>query len=252
MRPVPVCLGVVAIAGGVAFLPNAGASISSPAVSLSPAGNLHNGESISVSVGANSLFTPNAHVNILECADPGGTAANLPKDVSTCDGNTIQGNTVLIAANGSLTETAYTLYVLPSSTLGEPAHNQPVCNTSNPCVLYVGQNQEDFTAPKVFSAPFSLSPSSATTSTTPATVRSTATTATTTAPTAGSTVPETSPSVATAPASADPAVSLTSSATPSTLAETGAPTATIWLVLFGAALFVIGAVGRRRTTVAQP
>jgi LPXTG-motif cell wall-anchored protein len=248
MKPVPVCLGIVAIAAGIAFLPSAGASISSPAVSLSPTGSFHNGEAISVTIGPNSLFTPNAHVNILECADPGGTVANLPRDASTCDGNTIQGDTVLIAPNGSFSESAYTLFALPSSTLGEQAHNQPVCNASNPCVLYVGQNQEDFTAPKVFSAPFSISPLSATTSTRAPGVGSSSSTA----PSAGAgTSPTTSTSLVTAPSSADPAVSLTSSAAPTSLAETGAPTATIWIVFLGVAMLVTGAVGRRRTSVGR-
>ena len=35
-----------------------------------------------------------------------------------------------------------------------------VCNQKNMCVLYIGQNQINFRAPKEFSAPFSISKSS--------------------------------------------------------------------------------------------
>src|SRR3984957_17822112 len=157
------------------------AGASAPTVTMSPSTDLHDGESVSVSIGPNTVFTPNAGVNILECADPGGTLANLPKSDSTCDGNTIQGNTILVAANGSASEAKYTLYLLPSPALGEQANNQPVCNQTDPCVLYVGQNQNDFTAPKVFSTPFTIAPATgaSTSSTTPI---ATATTPTATTP----------------------------------------------------------------------
>ena len=42
--------------------------------------------------------------------------------------------------------------------MGEQANFKPICNQTNYCVLYVGQNQNDFTAPKVFSAPFLIAP----------------------------------------------------------------------------------------------
>ncbi len=112
-----------------------------------------NGEAVNISVGPNHLFKPYSHVNILECADPKGKKSKLPKDDSTCDGNTIQGNTVLVAKNGSFSEKNYLLYSLPNTVLGEQGNQQPVCNTNHPCVLYVGANQNSFTAPKLFSTP---------------------------------------------------------------------------------------------------
>jgi hypothetical protein len=112
-------------------------------------------------VGPNHYFTPYAHVNILECADPGGKKKNLPTSAFTCDGNTIQGDTVLIAKNGSFSEHGYEIYALPNTAaLGESPNGQPVCNTKKPCVLYVGQNQEKFSAPKEFSRPFTIRSSS--------------------------------------------------------------------------------------------
>lgn len=150
-------LSAVIIAG----TQGAGAS-QAPALSVTPQGNYHDGQSIAIAAGANSFFTPNARINILECADPGGLASNLPIDDSTCDGNTVQANTILVGANGSFAEAAYTLYLLPSSTLAEQSNNKPICNQTNYCVLYVGQDQNNFSAPKVFSAPFLMGPSAGT------------------------------------------------------------------------------------------
>lgn len=238
----------VAIAAMVASGQPAAASGAAPSLNLSPSTDLHDGESVSVSVGANGFFTPSAHVNILECADPGGTEANLPKSISTCDGNTIQGNTILIEANGSFSEPDYTVYVLPSSTLGEQPNDQPVCDQSNPCVLYVGQNQNDFTAPKLFSAPFTIVSSSGTGPTTTAGV-TTPTSVSTSTNASTTTVTTASPSTTStsASAAAEPSVSLPASpaSDPGALAATGPPTGVLWLAAMGAALFVTGTLGRR-------
>jgi hypothetical protein len=227
------------------------AGASAPTLTMSPSTDLHDGESVSVSIGPNTVFTPNAGVNILECADPGGTLANLPKSDSTCDGNTIQGNTILVAANGSASEAKYTVYLLPSPALGEQANNQPVCNQTDPCVLYVGQSQNDFTAPKVFSAPFTIAPASGggTTTTTAAAATTTTTAA---APGGGSGTSSTSPSVAAATSSSasgavDPSVNLASTTAggATALASTGAPADLQWIVGLGIALLLGGSFGRR-------
>jgi hypothetical protein len=121
------------------------------------AGPFRNGEQINLSVGPNHYFKPYSRVVILECADPGGRSGNLPRSVASCDGNTIQGNSVLVNKDGSFSEQGYTLYTLPNrSQLGESADERPVCNATKQCVLYVGENQEDFTWPKVLSHPFTI------------------------------------------------------------------------------------------------
>lgn len=139
----------------------AGATGSSPpSVTITP-GPYHSNQHISVSVGPNRFFTPYSRINIIECADPGGTKKHLPVNVDACDGNTIQGNTVLVQRDGSFSEDGYQLYALPNhSQLGENSDTRPFCNAKHACVLYIGQNQEKFTAPKVFSAPFTLRASS--------------------------------------------------------------------------------------------
>jgi hypothetical protein len=122
------------------------------------AGPYHANQHISVSVGPNKYFTPYSRINIIECADPGGSPKHLPVNVNSCDGNTIQGTTILVQRDGSFSERAYQLYALPNrSQLGETPDTRPLCNTKHSCVLYIGQNQEKFSAPKMFSAPFTLS-----------------------------------------------------------------------------------------------
>jgi hypothetical protein len=115
---------------------------------------LQNDQTITVSVGPNSTFTPGAGISILECADPGGSPSNLPSDETTCDGNTINNDSIIVGSDGSFSYGAYVIYALPSAALGEGSSGEPKCDATDACVLYVGQNQGDFSAPKVFSAPF--------------------------------------------------------------------------------------------------
>jgi hypothetical protein len=147
-----------AVLAGVAVVGMAGpaGAVAPPALKITP-GPYHNGQLINLSVGPNHFFTPYSRINIIECADPGGQAKNLPISVNGCDGNTIQGVTILVQPNGSWYEHGYQLYALPNaSQLGESVDSQPVCNEKKGCVLYIGQNQEKFTAPKVFSDPFAI------------------------------------------------------------------------------------------------
>jgi hypothetical protein len=114
------------------------------------------GQIINVVVPANSAFAaPNntLGINIVECAAPGGV---VPTQTSSCDGNTLQ-NFVGVNADGSFTYNDYTVYALPDSTsLGETTSNPVTCgNTAaTECVLYIGNNQNDFTQPHVWSQPF--------------------------------------------------------------------------------------------------
>jgi hypothetical protein len=68
----------------------------------------------------------------------------------------VQGNSIIPGSSGGFSESAYTVYKLPSAPLGEGPSWVPVCNEQNPCVLYVGLDQEDFTKPKIFSHPFTV------------------------------------------------------------------------------------------------
>jgi hypothetical protein len=258
-----VILGLCTVGAlAIAIAQTVGASAAAPNVTVSPGSNLHNGQSVSVAVGPNGFFTPNAHVNILECADPGGKVANLPKDASTCDGNTIQGPTVLVGTDGSFSTSGYSVYALPSTTLDEQPDGQPVCNATNPCVLFVGQDQNNFTAPKVFSAPFTVDPGTVTTTTLPnGSSTGSSTPASTSASSPGGTTPPatattgpTSAAVTTSSANGvDPAASLSApgGSAPTALATTGVPTQLAWLVGLGSGLMFVGSLGRRHMKRSQ-
>ncbi len=129
------------------------------------------GQIIEVRVPANSSLRPGAGIKILECGAPHGV---VPTDPSACDGLTIQPDTVLVNSDGSVnytrtsTTSGFTVYALPNHhSLGEPKDTQPVCNTTHLCVLYIGQNQLDFTAPHFWSQPFEVSPNASDTGTPP-------------------------------------------------------------------------------------
>ncbi len=70
----------------------------------------------------------------------------------------MQSGTVLVAGDGSFEISHYTIYSLPNTALEETPDVMPVCNSGSECVLYIGQDQNDFTQPKVFSAPFTVQP----------------------------------------------------------------------------------------------
>ena len=151
------CIGATVLTGIVVGSAGTLGAVAPPALKMT-AGPYHNGQEINLSVGPNKYFTPYSRINILECADPGGLTKDLPVNVDTCDGNTIQGVTILVAPNGSFFEHGYQLYSLPnSSQLGESSNTLPKCNQTKACVLYIGQNQEKFTAPKMFSPAFRIS-----------------------------------------------------------------------------------------------
>jgi len=218
-----------------------------PPLSVSAHGNLTDGQVVAVSVGSNGYFTPYAAVHILECSDPGGSAANLPKDDSMCDGNTIQGSTILVGANGAFADSNYPVYLLPSQGLGEQLNGQPICNQTHYCVLYVGQNQNDFTAPKVFSSPFLISAGPGGGTTAPSSGSSGQSASTGTGQTSGVSTPSAGPatpgaSASSQAASAKPAVTLSASGA---LANTGPLVSTEWLALGGIGLLLIGTLGRR-------
>jgi hypothetical protein len=128
------------------------------------------GQVIQVQVPANPVLTPGAGIIVVECAAPGGAVPTQPSD---CDGNTIQGDTIFAGADGSVSYTnvapdhGYTVYSLPNSALGESSGGTPACNLADECVLYIGQNQNDFTQPHFFSQPFWVTPNSGNTGASP-------------------------------------------------------------------------------------
>jgi hypothetical protein len=226
-----------AILASVAVFAAQFASAAVPSVTVTPAkggppsGPFADGSTLSIAVASNSYFTPNSRIIIIECADPGGTVANLPTDASTCDGGTVQGDTVLVDKNGAFSESSYTVFGLPSSALAEQKNHLPVCDASHSCVLFIGQDQNDFTQPKLFSAPFTVTASTSA--------------AATSAPTS---TPTTSPNAVTQSGSS---TTMGTSPVATSLAQTGPPRDVLWLILMGTSLALIGVVGRRVTRVAR-
>jgi hypothetical protein len=153
---VAIVLIVTLTSGGSSSTPS---SDGKPVVVMTPAPGsttYHDGQSVSISVGPNKYFAPYSRIIILQCADPGGATDALPKSDQTCDGNTVPGYSVLVNKDGSFSAPNYQLSSLPNTKYAESYDEEPVCNQSHECVLYVGQDQTNFTQPKIFSAPFAI------------------------------------------------------------------------------------------------
>ena len=145
--------------------PHAGTKVPGSAIPIgkySKGAPFSSGQVIQVKIPTNSTLRPGAGIRIVECAAPSGV---VPIDPSSCDGTTIQGDTVLVNKDGSVDYTrtsitsGFTVYALPNRhSLGESPDGLPVCNTTHKCVLYIGQNQLDFTAPHYWSEPFTVKP----------------------------------------------------------------------------------------------
>jgi hypothetical protein len=248
---VPVRVGAVA---GLLWLvtsvtvvawPSVAVAAPSPTVVVAPSATTYaDGQTVTVSVGPNKTFVPYTRINVLECADPGGTVANLPTSFRSCDGNTVQGGSIIVQPDGSFATSGYTLYALPNAALGEAASFQPVCSPTEACVLFVGENQNDFSQPKVFSQPFTFS------SVAPALGGGGSGSTSTPTPGTGGTGSGSSSasgsSGSTGSGSAVPGVAASASGIPgpSTLAFTGPPVNLEALAALGAALVGLGALGR--------
>ena len=156
--------GLLTLFSGVAHAdPPAGTEVPGSAIPIGTfaAGTpFSSGQVIEVTIPANSTLTPLAGINIVECADPGASASPpvVPTNTAQCDGNTIQGSTVFVGSDGSVDYMAYTVYSLPNSALGESAGGQPACDLSDECVLYIGQDYNDFTQPHFWSQGFYVAP----------------------------------------------------------------------------------------------
>jgi hypothetical protein len=228
---VPAVAGVLLVLGlGTAVDPGvAGAATPTVTITPAPTGGMYSDqESVSVSVGPNSLFNPYSKVVIIECADPLGTAANLPTSFSSCDGDTRQSDTVLVQPDGSFSESNYELFAVPNAVLEEQANWTPVCNKTHECVLYVGEDFNDFSKPKIFSKPFLFTSD-------PATI-------------GGGGLANSVPGPSSASASGSPSTTGPSAAVSigaSTLAFTGLPSSAPWLVAMGVGLVALGTAARR-------
>jgi uncharacterized delta-60 repeat protein len=148
--------GMIATAG--ATEPASGDIVQGAAQAAAPftAGTpFSSGQIITVAVPANTAFAnaTTTGINVVECSAPNGV---LPTSSQQCDGDTIQGDTIFPNVDGSFTYTSYQVFALPDAlTLGESPGGVACGNTvSTECILYIGQNQLDFTQPHLWSQPF--------------------------------------------------------------------------------------------------
>ena len=138
--------------------PNSGLSIATGTPFLS-------GQIIEVNVPANAALSPTQAVKIIECADPGGSAANLPTTVTGCDTSTKQGDTIIpnpdssfdYYANDPNGDAGYPVYALPKA----GTSGTVTCGTASvPCVLWIGDNYNNFAVNQLWSDPFYVSSTS--------------------------------------------------------------------------------------------
>ncbi len=168
-RRVAATVAATAAAGtlaAMAFTAPAGASPASgdivpnsavPQGSVTAGTPFDSGQIITVNIPANSAFAGSFNaIKVVECSAPNGV---VPTNTTACDGNTIQGDTVLPAADGSFSYGNYTVYALPDAiSLGEGSSG-PKCGSTSAteCILYIGNDQNDFTKPHLWSQPFFVS-----------------------------------------------------------------------------------------------
>ncbi len=113
------------------------------------------GQTVEVSVPANTVLLASQNVEIEECADPGGV---LPTQPSECDTNTLSQDTIIPGADGSFTYRSYQVYAVPDPLIGDAATSAVDCNLTDECVLGIFDNVDDFTQPHFFSQGFYTNP----------------------------------------------------------------------------------------------
>jgi len=197
-----------------------------------PAGPFTDGQTITVS--GSGFPDPHADptgLQILQCADPGGTVANLPSDPSTCDGTTVNPLPVNTDAGGRFSD-PYAVALLT----GVHGTSNIECDATHFCVLWVGvdYNQAFSSGPHAFSKAFEIEPAST----------GPTSTVTTTSPSVGASSPTTAPGNAT-PAAATAGAGTTPGDGGASLASTGVPASLPWVVAGGLALTLFGGLGRR-------
>ena len=160
-------------------------AITGPTASVTPATGVADGQTVTVTA---SGLPANRTIQVEECA---GTVDNPPTDNTSCDGVTLDSSTDT-DAGGAYTNTGYTVYTRPSSLLSSPA--TITCDVGHPCVLYVGVDQNNFSAAHAFAA-LMFSDSVTTTTTAPTTTTTTGATTSTTG--AGASTTTTAPDTGT-------------------------------------------------------
>jgi hypothetical protein len=236
--------GLVFLGTGLVLMMSPRVSAASPSVNI-PSGPFSNGQTVTVS---GSGFPAHSQdltgLQIIECSDPGGSAANLPIDAASgCEGTTVNPGQINTDTQGRFQST-YQIQALSSA-----VSSSINCDATHQCVLWAGTdyNNAFLSGPHAFSRPFTIV-GSVTPSTTSAPAASSTTTAapsvqpSSASPSSTSTPAGTSPSATAAGTSSRSGTSAGAS-----LASTGLPQTTTWLLGAGLLMTLVGLLGRRLT-----
>jgi hypothetical protein len=159
-----VVVGVSSSHAGAAALSNGAVAVRTPNGELAT-NPLHHRDIVDVVVAPNSTFNRSALetagfpsgaalIKVEECADPNGSPDNLPKKPSDCDPTTVFP-TANLKDDGSVVLSRYRIYSVPDESDLGPS-NGTVCDGTHYCVLGLFTNQNDYTKPHLFSAPFEV------------------------------------------------------------------------------------------------
>jgi hypothetical protein len=126
-----------------------GAAAAGPTATMTPASGLVDGQRTTIH---GSGFPSHVELQVLECI---GTARDLPRDDRSCEGDTLdstgytdaQGNYLNAPGDPSGDTQGYRISTLPSATFKVVSIH---CGPTDPCLLYVGTQFNDFTKPHVF------------------------------------------------------------------------------------------------------
>jgi hypothetical protein len=140
-------VSITAVVVGLVGVP---AAFAAAAATATPSTNLHDGQILSVS---GSGLPANTTVQIMECQ---GTAATPPSDNTSCDGNTLDtqatsdgSGSFVNAAGDANGDSGFKVYAL--GTPGSTFNNSTIhCDVAHACVLYVGVDQNNFSAAHTF------------------------------------------------------------------------------------------------------
>ena len=153
-------LSAVSLAGVAgAAAPTNGSQVGSatPSGSFTPGLPFSSGQTITINVPPNTVLPGDTNVLIEECAAPNGV---IPTLTAQCDSNTVDADTITPNSDGpgdgSFTYSTYQVYALPDTAIGDTATSNIHCGNTvaTECVLYIGDNVNDFTAPHFWSQPF--------------------------------------------------------------------------------------------------
>ena len=221
-------VSAAATSGGCGTLPS-GTSVYVDCVvapASAPYPTYSDGQLVNLAMGPNSVFSSHGAAGVslvaIECEYSTGAGPGDPPDTNFCSAQTAASDFPYAAhGDGSFDYATdkggdqVSVYALPDTTFSDATIS---CNATHPCVWYVGENYNNFTAPHVFSSPFVVTGTATRTTTPPST----------------------------APAGTPPTVPAPSAS--AQLAYTGVSPFLIVLASMGFVLLLLGAVGRLMVT----